>query len=351
MPGKKTKIVDVGGVKIGGGNPVSVQSMTNTKTSDIPATIDQINELTELGCDIVRISVPDSNSAKAVSKIKEKVKIPIVADVHFNWRHALEAIENGADKIRINPGNIGSKEKVKEIATAASKRKIPIRVGVNSGSIKKEFLDKFEKSSKALVESAMESVRLLESFDFDKIVISAKSSNVVDGLQAYRELAKRTDYPLHIGLTEAGTKFSGVVKSSVFIGTLLSEGIGDTIRVSLTANPADEVKAGRLILSSLGLRKFGVDLISCPTCARCEIDLISLAESVEKELSDIKKPLTVAVMGCEVNGPGEAKHADIGIAAGKTGGLLFKNGKVVRKISEEEMLGSLISEAKKLISD
>lgn len=343
-----TKKIFVGEVAIGDGSPVSIQSMANTPTKDVDATVEQINRLTVEGCDIVRVAVPDMESAKAISKIKEKIDIPLVADIHFHHELALEAIASGADKIRINPGNIKKKEYVGEIAKAAKKRNIPIRVGVNSGSIDRDLLFSFENPADALVKSAMDNVSLLESFDFDDIVVSVKSSHVNVAIDAYRKLSKLTGYPLHLGLTEAGTGMVGTVKSSIMMGTLINEGIGDTIRVSLTADPALEVKVGRAILNSLGVRKTGVDLISCPTCARCEIDLIGLAESVENELSGVKDHLTVAVMGCVVNGPGEASDADVGIAAGKGQGMLFSKGKPIKKVPENELLDAILSEVKKL---
>lgn len=346
---RETKRILIGKTPVGGGSPVTIQSMTNTPTKDIESMVAQIKTLEEEGCDVIRVSVSDSESAKAISKIKEKIKIPLVADIHFDHKLALEAIAQGADKIRINPGNIGKPEKVKEITTEAKRAGISIRVGVNSGSVKKEFLDKYENASEALVQSALESVRLLESFDFDRIVVSVKASHLNEAMEAYREISKRIDYPLHLGLTEAGTATAGIVKSSILIGTLLGEGIGDTIRVSLTADPVLEVRTGRFILNSLGLKKYGIDLISCPTCARCEIDLIPLAEAVERELAGVKTPLTVAVMGCSVNGPGEARSADIGIAAGKGEGLLFAGGKVIRKVPEKELLETIVNEVHKLI--
>ena len=343
-----TKRIDVGNVPIGKGAPISVQTMTKTKTIDIESTLNQMEEAAKAGCDIIRISIPDDDSLKAFREIKKMSPIPIVADIHFNYRFAIQAISCGADCIRINPGNIGGKERIIKIADAAKKVNIPIRVGVNAGSIKKEILDKFRGNIvESLVASALETVNILEESGFYQIKISAKASSVLETVHAYRKLSKLTDYPLHIGVTESGPLESGTIKSSIAVGSLLLDDIGDTIRISLTASTVEEVTVGRNILKSLGLLREGIEIISCPTCARCEIDLLKIVKIFEERTKDIKKYLKVAIMGCVVNGPGEAKQADIGIAAGKDGGVLFKKGKVLRKIPEEEMLNILISEIRK----
>lgn len=326
---------------IGGGSPVSIQSMTNTPTEDVAATVEQIQRLEEAGCDIVRVSVPNKRSSESISRIKEQINIPLVADIHFDHKLAIRAIEEGADKIRINPGNIGSVEKVRQVAQAALKYGVPIRIGVNAGSVEEHFLKKMP-VAEALVASAMNSISLLESEGIEDIVLSVKASGIKNTIDAYRILSSRIDYPLHIGLTESGISPAGIVKSSIAIGTLLQEGIGDTIRVSLTADPVEEIEIGKAILRSLGLRNEGIDLISCPTCARCEIDLISLANQVSEDLKGIKKPLKIAVMGCGVNGPREAAEADIGIAGGKGKGLLFSKGEVVSMVEEKELANELL---------
>lgn len=326
---------------IGGGSPVSIQSMTNTPTEDVAATVEQIQRLEEAGCDIVRVSVPNKRSSENISRIKEQINIPLVADIHFDHKLAIRAIEEGADKIRINPGNIGSVEKVKQVAQAALKYGTPIRIGVNAGSVEEHFLKEMP-VAEALVASAMNSISLLESEGIEDIVLSVKASGIKNTIDAYRILSSRIDYPLHIGLTESGISPAGIVKSSIAIGTLLQEGIGDTIRVSLTADPVEEIEIGKAILRSLGLRNEGIDLISCPTCARCEIDLISLAKQVSEDLKGIKKPLKIAVMGCGVNGPREAAEADIGIAGGKGKGLLFSKGEVVSMVEEKELANELL---------
>ena len=342
------KQIMVGSIPIGGGAPVTVQSMTNTKTEDVAATVAQIHRLEELGCDIVRVAVPDMAAAKAVGAIRAQIHIPLVADIHFDYKLALEAAGAGADKIRINPGNIGDSEKVRAVVTACRTRKIPIRIGVNGGSLEKPILAKYGGvTAEALYESAMGHVRLLEQFDFDDICISVKASDVPLTIAAYRLLAERTSYPLHLGVTEAGTEYMGVLKSAVGIGTLLAEGIGDTIRVSLTASPEREVPAGIGILKALNLRTDGVKIISCPTCGRCNIDLIPIAQEVEAALAHCQRNLTVAVMGCAVNGPGEAAHADYGIAGGKQEGLLFSKGQIVKKVPMEH----LVAEFLKLIGE
>jgi len=342
---RNTKCVKVGGTGIGGDAPISVQSMTNTDTRNIKATIDQIIQLEQAGCDIVRIAIPDMEAAQAVSEIKKHVRIPLVADIHFDYRLAIECIQRGIDKIRINPGNIGSREKVKEVTEATKDRKIPIRIGVNSGSIEKELLEKYGgPTPEAMVESALKHVRLLEDNNFTDIVISLKASNVPMTIEAYRLMSRKADYPLHLGVTEAGTIWSGTIKSAIGIGSLLADGIGDTIRVSLTDDPVEEVKVGIQILKSLGLKKEGIELISCPTCGRCRIDLIHIANAVEQKLQNSNKPIKVAVMGCAVNGPGEAREADIGIAGGDGVGLIFKKGKIIKKVPEEELIEELLKE-------
>jgi (E)-4-hydroxy-3-methylbut-2-enyl-diphosphate synthase len=342
---KKTKTIYVGKVPIGGKNPIAVQSMTKTDTADIKSTIKQIKSLEALGCEIIRLAVPDMNAVKAFGKIKKSISIPMIADIHFDWRLALEAIREGADGLRINPGNIGAKWKIKEVVTAAKERGIPIRVGVNAGSLEKELLRKYgHPKPEALVESAGRHIEILEELSFTNIKVSLKASEVLKTIEAYRLFSERYNYPLHIGVSEAGPPSRGIVKSSVGLGILLSEGIGDTIRVSLTAEPEEEVRVAYEILRSLGLRKRGVDIISCPTCGRCKIDLKGLAIKVEKRLRDVDKPMTIAVMGCVVNGPGEAREADFGIAGGKGRGILFKKGKILKKLREEELLAALLKE-------
>lgn len=342
---KKTKTIYVGEVPIGGENPIAVQSMTKTDSADIKSTTKQIKSLEALGCEIIRLAVPDMNAVKAFGKIKKSISIPMIADIHFDWRLALEAIREGADGLRINPGNIGAKWKIKEVVTAAKERGIPIRVGVNAGSLEKELLRKYgHPKPEALVESAGRHVEILEELSFTNIKVSLKASDVGRTVEAYRLFSGRYDYPLHIGISEAGPPSRGIIKSSVGLGILLSEGIGDTIRVSLTAEPEEEVRVAYGILRSLGLRKRGVDIISCPTCGRCKIDLKGLAAKVEKRLRDIDKPMTIAVMGCVVNGPGEAREADFGIAGGRGRGILFKKGKILKKLREEELLDALLEE-------
>ena len=341
--------ITVGGVKVGGGAPISIQSMTTTKTSDVSETVAQIQRLTELGCDIIRVAVPDEPSALAIEEIKKQITIPLVADIHFDHRLALRAIESGADKIRINPGNIGSDDNVRAVAELCMKKNIPIRVGVNSGSLSREILAKHGGvTSDALLESALGHIRILNKFDFHDICVSVKTSSVPLTIAAYRLLHEKTDYPLHVGVTEAGTEYMGVIKSSIGIGALLTEGIGDTIRVSLTAAPEQEVKAGFAILKALGLRP-GFDIISCPTCGRCNVDLIKISTEVERRLeelarqhSSMNKTTSVAVMGCAVNGPGEASRADYGIAAGDGEGVIFKKGKIISKLPMDKLVDGLI---------
>lgn len=342
MHRENTKVIQIGNRKIGGGNPILIQSMTNTKTEDVKATVAQIQELTKAGCEIIRCAVPTIEAAKAIGEIKKRISIPLVADIHFDYRLAIAAMENGADKIRINPGNIGSKENIQAVVKKAKERNIPIRVGVNSGSLEKEYLEKYGKvTAKGIVESAMAKVKMIEEFDYYNLVISIKSSNVPMCIEAHQELAKVTDYPIHIGITESGTLFSGNIKSSVGLGILLYQGIGDTMRVSLTGNPVEEIKTAKMILKSLGLRKGGIEIVSCPTCGRTQIDLIGLANAVEAMTADFDLNIKVAVMGCVVNGPGEAKEADIGIAGGKGEGLIIKKGEIIRKVKEEELLDTL----------
>ncbi len=339
------KQVKVAGITLGGGAPVRVQSMLNTLASDVSSSVRQAVELENAGCEIIRATVPDIAAVKTIAALKENVKVPIVADIHFDYRMALEALAAGVDKIRINPGNIGSDERVKAVADECKRKGVPIRIGVNSGSVEKEILTKYgSPCPEALVESALYHVSLLEKFDFDDIVISIKSSDVATTCKAYRLMAEKADYPLHIGVTEAGTERMGLIKSSMGIGALLLDGIGDTIRVSLTAPPVKEVYAGFDILKAAGLRKSGVNLVSCPTCGRTKIDLIGLATRVEEALRACDKNITVAVMGCIVNGPGEAKEADIGIAGGNGEGLIFKKGEILRKVPEENLFEELLKE-------
>lgn len=334
---------------VGGDAPIRVQSMTNTKTCDVVSTVVQIKELVEAGCEIVRVAVPDRNAALALKEIRKQVDIPLVADIHFNYHLALKAIEAGVDGLRINPGNIGGRERLAQLVDAAKERGIPIRIGVNAGSLEKDLLAKYGGvSADALVESALNHIRIFEELNFREIKVSLKASNIPLMLEAYHKLAKMVDYPFHVGVTEAGPLRSGVIKSAVGIGALLAEGIGDTIRVSLTDHPRYEVWAGYEILKALGLRQRGAELISCPTCGRCKLDLISIAKQVEDRLQGIKKPLKVAVMGCVVNGPGEAREADIGIAGGKGFGLIFHQGKVIRKVPEENLVEELMKEIEEL---
>ena len=345
-----TKTIQIGNKVIGGGNPVLIQSMCNTKTQDVASTVSQINALTAAGCDIIRVAVPDMEAAAAIKEIKKQISIPLVADIHFDYRLAVASIESGADKIRINPGNIGSLDRVRTVVDKAKEYQIPIRVGVNSGSLEKNLIEKYGGvTAEGIVESALNKVRMIEEMDYGNLVISIKSSDVLMCVKAHELIAERTDYPLHVGITEAGTLISGTIKSSVGLGIILHKGIGDTIRVSLTGDPLEEVKAAKTILRSLGLKRGGVEVISCPTCGRTRIDLISLANQVEDMVSaydhlDIK----VAVMGCVVNGPGEAREADIGIAGGIGEGLLIKKGEVIRKVPEEELLSALQEELMKM---
>ena len=340
-----TKIVNIGNVAIGGGNPIAIQSMTNVKTEDVEACVAQILKLEEAGCEIIRCTVPNEAAAKAIAKIKKQIHIPLVADIHFDYKMAIAAMENGADKIRINPGNIGSIDKVKAVVDVAKERNIPIRVGVNSGSLEKELVAKYNGvTAEGIVESALDKVHIIENLGYDNMVISIKSSDVMMCVRAHELLAGKTVYPLHVGITESGTLTSGNIKSAVGLGIILNQGIGDTIRVSLTGDPVEEIKSAKLILRTLGLRKGGIEVVSCPTCGRTRIDLIGLANKVENMVSGIPLDIKVAVMGCAVNGPGEAKEADIGIAGGDGEGLLIKKGEIVRKMPESELLDALKEE-------
>lgn len=352
---KDTKVINVGGVKIGGGNPVAVQSMTNTNTRDWKSTVKQIKELQNAGCEIIRVSVPDMESAKSIKLIKKNIKIPLVADIHFDHRLAIESIKQGVDKLRINPGNIGSKEKVMELVKEAKKAHIPIRIGVNAGSLKEvhEFSTVKDKA-KALVKAAIEHVKILEDCDFGDIAVSLKASDVETTVEAYKLFASKRNYPTHLGITEAGSVFRGTIKSSVGLGIMLAQGLGDTIRVSLTANPIEEVRVAYQILQSLGLRSTGVEVISCPTCSRTKVNLIKIVDELEAALSKVqnkntKKNIKIAVMGCVVNGPGEAKEADFGIAGGIGEGILFQKGKIICKVPEDKWVKKLLSMYKKSI--
>lgn len=341
-----TKVIKIGNRVIGGGNPILIQSMTNTKTEDVEATVAQIKELMVAGCEIIRCAVPTMEAACAIKEIKKQISIPLVADIHFDYRLAIAAIENGADKIRINPGNIGSIDKIKAVVDKAKEYNIPIRVGVNSGSLEKELIEKYNGvTAKGIVESALDKVKIIEDLGYDNLVISIKSSDVMMCVKAHELIAGKTPYPLHVGITESGTVTSGNIKSAIGLGIILNEGIGDTIRVSLTDKPAEEIKSAKLILKTLGLRKGGIEVVSCPTCGRTKIDLIGLAKKVEDMVQDFQDlDIKVAVMGCAVNGPGEAKEADIGIAGGNGEGLLIKKGQIIRKMKEEELIDALREE-------
>ena len=343
MERHKTREVKIGNRIIGGNHPIAIQSMTNTKTEDIAATVAQIQQLTKAGCEIIRCAVPTMEAAKALKEIKKQIAIPLVADIHFDYRLAIAAMENGADKIRINPGNIGSADRVKAVVDEAKSRNIPIRVGVNSGSLEKNLVEKYHGvTAEGIVESALDKVKMIEDMGYDNLVISIKSSDVMMCVKAHELIASKTDHPLHVGITEAGTLISGNIKSSIGLGLILSQGIGDTIRVSLTGDPIEEIKSAKLILRTLGLRKGGIEVVSCPTCGRTNIDLISLANQVETMVTDFDHlNIKVAVMGCVVNGPGEAKEADIGIAGGIGEGLLIKKGEIIRKIPEDQLLQTL----------
>ncbi len=343
-----SRVVKVGNLLIGGGNPIVIQSMTNTTTSDVEATVNQIKKLEAAGCQMVRMTINNEEAAKAIGEIKKRVDVPLCADIHFDYKLALLAIENGIDKLRINPGNIGSDENIKAVVEKAKEKNIPIRIGVNSGSIEKHILEKYGKpTADGMVESAMYHINLLEKNGFNDIVVSLKASNIKMMVEAYRKISKLIDYPLHLGVTEAGTAFQGTVKSAIGIGALLVDGIGDTIRVSLTEDPVEEIKVAKEILKVLGLIEAGVEIVSCPTCGRTEIDLIGLAKKVEKEFENENRKIKIAVMGCVVNGPGEAREADYGVAGGKGVGVLFKKGQIVKKVDESEIL----IELKKLIME
>ena len=342
---ENTKVIQIGNRKIGGGNPILIQSMTNTKTEDVAATVAQIHELEQAGCEIIRCTVPTLAAAKAIGEIKKQISIPLVADIHFDYKMAIAAMENGADKIRINPGNIGSPEKVKAVVDVAKERQIPIRVGVNSGSLERNLVEKYGGvAAEGIVESALDKVHSIEDLGYDNLVISIKSSDVMMCVKAHELLAGKTPYPLHVGITESGTVWSGNIKSAMGLGIILYQGIGDTIRVSLTGNPVEEIKSAKLILRTLGLRKGGVEVVSCPTCGRTQIDLIGLATKVEKLVEDYPLDIKVAVMGCAVNGPGEAKEADLGVAGGIGEGLLIRKGEIIRKVPEEKLLDALREE-------
>jgi len=347
MKRRNSKKINVGGIFIGGNAPISVQSMCNTDTRDVNATVQQIKELENVGCELVRVAVVDNDAARAIYDIKKQINIPIVADIHFDYRLAIEAVSAGADKIRLNPGNIGGEDRVKKVVDACRSRNIPIRIGVNGGSLDKELLAKYGVTPYAMVMSAMSHVEILNRFDFDDIAISIKASDVNKTIDAYRLLSEKTDYPLHLGVTETGTAFMGSIKSAVGIGSLLCDGIGDTMRVSLTADPTEEIRVAYAILKACGRRERGVNLVSCPTCGRCRINLIDIASEVEKRLQTETRPLTVAVMGCAVNGPGEAREADFGIAGGDGEGLLFKKGEIIKKVP----MGSLVDELIELIDE
>lgn len=345
----KTKAIRIGDCVIGGGHPIAIQSMTNTKTEDVRSTVNQILALEEAGCDIIRCAVPTEEAAAALAEIKKQIHIPLVADIHFDYRLAISAIEHGADKIRINPGNIGSAERVKAVVDVAKERNIPIRVGVNSGSLEKEIIEEFgHVTAEGLVKSALQKVQMIEDMGYENLVISIKSSDVLMCIRAHELIAEQTEYPLHVGITESGTVLSGNIKSAIGLGNILYQGIGDTIRVSLTGDPVEEIRSAKMILRTLGLRKGGVTVVSCPTCGRTQIDLIGLATRVEEMVKDLDLDIKVAVMGCVVNGPGEAREADLGIAGGKGEGLLIKKGEVIQKVPEDQLLPALQEELKKL---
>ena len=342
MGRRLTREIHIGNTVIGGRNPILIQSMTNTKTEDVEATVAQVEQLQKAGCEIIRCAVPTMEAAEALREIQARVSIPVVADIHFDYRLAIAAIENGADKIRINPGNIGSPDRIKAVVDAAKKRNIPIRVGVNSGSLEKELVEKYHGvTAEGIVESALDKVHMIEELGYDNLVVSIKSSDVLMCVKAHEIISKEIDYPLHVGITESGTLTSGNIKSSIGLGLILNQGIGDTIRVSLTGDPVEEIKSAKLILRTLGLRKGGIEVVSCPTCGRTQIDLISLANQVEQVVADYPLDIKVAVMGCVVNGPGEAKEADLGVAGGIGEGLLMKHGEVIKKVPEEQLLDAL----------
>ena len=342
---KQTKLISIGKINIGGESPISVQSMTNTDTRDVGSTVKQIKGLQDVGCQLIRIAIPDMEAAQAVKAIKSQIEIPLIADIHFDYRLAVEAIKNGADKIRINPGNIGGIDRVRQVVEKAKERNIPIRVGVNSGSLEKELLAKYSGVTvEGLVESALKNVKIVEELNYDNIVISIKASSVLHTIEAYRMVTGCTNYPLHIGVTEAGTMFRGTIRSAVGLAVLLDDSIGDTLRVSLTGDPVEEVKVAVEILKSLGLRRQGVNLVSCPTCGRCRVNLVEIANKIEQALFNVDKQIKVAVMGCAVNGPGEARDADIGVACGDGCGLIFKNGEILKKVPEDRIVEELLKE-------
>lgn len=342
MKRRQTRKIKVGNLFIGGDAPVSIQSMTNTKTGDVEATVQQILELEQAGCEIVRVTVNDKEAAEAIKEIKKRIHIPLVADIHFDYRLALMAIENGIDKLRINPGNIGSVDRIEAVVNAAKEKGIPIRIGVNSGSLDQDILDAYGVTAQGLYQSALKHIKILESFGFYNTIVSIKASRIQMTIEAFEMLAKEVDYPFHIGITEAGTKFKGTIKSSIGIGALLLNGLGDTLRVSLTANPIEEIPVCKEILNTLGLRTFGIKFVSCPTCGRTQTAMIEIAEAVEKAVAHLNKELTVAIMGCAVNGPGEAKEADLGVACGDKTGLIFKKGEIFKKVDENSIVSTLV---------
>jgi len=349
MMRRRTRQVMVGNVPVGGDAPITIQSMTNTDTRDVEATVSQILALEKAGCEIVRVAVPDMIAAKKLSEIKKQIHIPLVADIHFDYKLALESIAQGVDKLRINPGNIGDARRVEEVVKAAQRAGIPIRIGVNAGSLEKSLIEKHGGiCAEAMVESAMGHIKQLEELGFGDVIIALKASDIHLTLAAYNQLADIVDYPFHIGITESGTKFAGTIKSSIGVGALLLSGLGDTLRISLTGDPVEEVRVGKEILSSLGLRQFGIRMISCPTCGRCQVDLDKIATEVEKRIAEIDKPISLAVMGCAVNGPGEAREADIGIASGRGEALIFIKGEIVRKVKEDEIVDALLEEIEKM---
>ncbi len=349
MERKNTRELTIGGLKLGGGNPIIIQSMCNTDTRNVDETVAQILALEEAGCELVRVAIPDMAAANAVGEIKKRIHIPLVADIHFDYRLALRVMELGIDKVRINPGNIGDEQRIREVVEMAKAKRIPIRIGVNSGSLEKELVEKYGGvTPQGLVESALKHVRILEKYEFYDIVVSIKASDVPFSIEAYRLLSEAIPYPIHVGITEAGMPYAGTIKSAVGIGTILAMGIGDTIRVSLTGDPVEEVRAAKEILKCLSLRKFGITFISCPTCGRTEIDLISIANEVEKRCMHLDKDIKVAVMGCVVNGPGEAREADLGIAGGKGVGLVFRKGKIIRRVDEGELIAALMEEIERI---
>ncbi len=344
---KKTRQINIGSVKVGGSAPVAVQSMTNTFTQDVKATVSQINQLADAGCEIIRVAIPDMAAAEAVKKIKKQIVMPLIADIHFDYKLAIAAVENGADALRINPGNIGKKERVEKIVQCAKNNGVSIRIGVNSGSLEKDIEQEFGNGAEAMAKSALRNIELLHSMDFHEIKLSVKASDVSRTVEAYRLVSSQIDLPLHVGVTEAGGLYAGISKSAIGIGMLLAEGIGDTIRVSLTRDPVEEVRTAWEILRALDIRKRGVEIISCPTCGRCKIELFDIAEKVEKALLQVKVPVKIAIMGCVVNGPGEAKEADIGIAGGDGTGILFKKGKLIKKFDQKKLINVLLEEVEK----